>query len=76
MPSSVVGLGLLVVIAIPFALIGTILAYTTGSTIVSAKAMQAWPTVPAKLESLELKSEGSSSSRAVAAYSYSIKGQT
>jgi hypothetical protein len=73
--SSVGGLRLTMLFAVPFAIIGSCLAYRTAWTVVSAKIMQAWPTIPATLSAVELKAEGNNSEKAVAAYTYVVNGQ-
>lgn len=75
LPSSVIGLLLLALLALPFALIGSGLAYRAAWTVVSAKSMQSWPTVPATLLHVEMQRPGSRSERVVASYSYLVGGQ-
>ncbi len=74
-PATLGGLALLSLMALPFAAIGTAMAYRVAWTVLSAKSMQTWPSVPATLQRAELKAEGSRSERATASYSYSINGQ-
>lgn len=62
-------------LALPFAAIGTVFAYRAMWTIVSALTMQAWPTVPATLQRVELVTETRGSARATASYTYSVNGQ-
>lgn len=70
--------GCLAVFAVPFAAIGTFMAYLTINTIVQSVNMSAWPQVPAELKSVELKgSSGKSKTAWVAAeYTYEFQGKS
>lgn len=70
-----VGLGLTALLALPFAVIGSVLAYQAARTVVLAKSMQAWPTVPATLQHVALEDRSSNTKMVVAAYTYAIDGQ-
>jgi hypothetical protein len=77
LPTSISSLRFLSVFALPFAVIGTVMAYVTLHTLLSVLIMQGWPTVPATLQTVELKASSGSgqAERAAASYSYSFDGQ-
>ena len=56
-------------------MIGTALAYRALWTVTSALAMQAWPSVPATLQHVELKTHARGSQSASASYVYFVNGQ-
>jgi hypothetical protein len=56
-------------LALPLALIGTGMAYRAVSVVISAKSMQAWPTVPATLQTVQL------TGHVKATYTYAVNGQ-
>jgi hypothetical protein len=64
--------------ALPFAAIGTAMACLTLHILLSLMIMQGWPTVPATLQTVELKSASATSSaaQAVASYTYVFNGQS
>ncbi len=70
-----VGLGLTALLALPFAVIGSVLAYQAARTVVLAKSMQALPTVPATLQHVALEDRSSNTKMVVAAYTYAIDGR-
>jgi hypothetical protein len=76
LPSSLFGLGLTAVLALPFALIGTVLAHRTVWTVITTWTMQSWPTAPATLQHVELEAQGSNSKRTRATYSYLVDGRS
>jgi hypothetical protein len=73
--ASPVRLLLISLIALPFAVIGTAMAYRAAWTVISAVNMQSWPSVPATLQQVELKQVGANSVRVAASYTYSVNGQ-
>jgi hypothetical protein len=74
LPTSTFGLVCLCVFALPFAAIGTAMAYVTLRTLLMVMVMQGWPTVPATLQNVELAASGSTE-RVVASYTYAFNGQ-
>jgi hypothetical protein len=75
LPTSVSRLGCLTLLALPFAAIGTMVAYLTLHTLVRVAVEQRWPTVPATLQSVEIKSVDSSNERLVTSYTYVVQGK-
>jgi hypothetical protein len=68
-------LGCLSLFALPFAAIGTGMAYLTLHSLLAVMVMQGWPTVPATLQNVELKASGQRAQRVAASYSYVFEGQ-
>ena len=77
LPTSISSLRVLALLALPFAVIGTVMTYVTLHTLLSVLIMQGWPTVPATLLSVELKAASGSgrAERAAASYTYAFDGQ-
>jgi len=73
-PAFSAGSIFLLILSIPFALIGTFTAYQVIQTIAKTFVMQGWPTVPAIIQSAELENSGKSS-RAKATYTYQVDGK-
>jgi hypothetical protein len=61
--------------SVPFAAIGTLMAYLTLSILLRVAIAQGWPTVPAMLQSVELKSSGSSAVTVATTYTYTFQGK-
>ncbi len=74
LPSSIGGLVLTALLAIPFAIIGPALFYRILWTVTTATTRQAWPTVPATLQRVELVPAGGSTVRVSASYTYAVAG--
>ena len=74
LPASISGSRLLALFALPFAAIGTFMVFFTLRTLLAVWVMQGWPTVPATLQTVELRTSGSSR-RAAASYTYVFDGQ-
>jgi len=74
LPDSMPGSRLLALFALPFAAIGTFMAFFTLRTLLAIWVMQGWPTVPATLQTVELRTSGASQ-RAAASYTYVFDGQ-
>jgi len=75
--SSIADLGWLALLALPFAAVGTFMAYLTLHTLFALMLMLGWPTVPATLQTVELKAGSGSgaTSKAVASYTYVVDGR-
>lgn len=77
-PTTSVGALFVGAISAVFAAIGTFMAYRTASTLLQLAFMLTWPTTPASLQSVELRTGPAATSRSqsvVAQYTYRVDGR-